>query len=110
MGVRRLNALANALPKDSALAHSIEPRTGTWSNEAELLKAIAELIDQNNRLFISANSKKGTQQPKPIEIPRPWEDDKPRRRAATSQEMAKFFKGHSTYVPPEKGAVDDQRS
>lgn len=42
-----------------------------WDTKTELLATIAELIDQNSRLFIMANSKQGAKPPTPIKIPRP---------------------------------------
>jgi hypothetical protein len=73
IGVRRLEALVNSLPRDSATVRALDPDfAGTgWNTQTELLATIAELIDQHSRLYIMANSKKGAQTPRPIKIPRP---------------------------------------
>jgi hypothetical protein len=96
------------LPKDSAIA---ERHLHGWSNTEELLAIACELIDQSNRLFFQANSKKGSKPPKPIEIRRPGRDDPSptsaetgRRRQATSEELRAFFGGAARYTGP-KGAT-----
>lgn len=59
---------------------------------------MAELTDYGNRLFLMANSKKGTQAPKPIQISRPGRQqavapDAPPRPQASPDEIARFFGG-----------------
>lgn len=97
MGGRRLFSLIVNLPRDSALAASIQGEAFGWNNSEELLALIAELLDLNNRLFIQANSKPGSQRPKAIEIPRPTRalplPEQPRQKA-TADEIRRFFKGH----------------
>lgn len=78
-------------------------QAGEWGNVEELLKLVAEQLDASNRLFIMANTKKGTPPPKPIKIERPPARrpkgaPKPAaRRQATSEEMAQFFAGRARY-------------
>lgn len=60
----------------------------SWTNQEELLAAIAELVSQSNTLFIQANSKKGARPPKPLRIPRPG-DEKP--KPATGEELKTFM-------------------
>jgi len=86
--MRRLAALVNGLPLDSALVRSYDPdRLGRgWDSKSELLAMIAELIDQSNRFFIAANSKRGTQLPRPLYIARP--DDNRRGLPQRNQKAA----------------------
>lgn len=66
------------------------------------MAVIAELIDNNNRIHMQVNSKKGAPAPKPLKIPRPW--DKPKvKRKATSEDMKAIFGGNAEYVPAETG-------
>jgi len=70
---------------------------------------IAELVDGGNRLFIQAHTKKGTPAPKPLEIRRPSTStnttDPPRKRQATSEELAAFFgAGSVRYTGPRRVA------
>lgn len=73
IGVRRLEALVNSLPRDSATVRALDPQfAGSgWDTQTELLATIAELVDQHSRLYIMANSKKGAKPPRAIQIPRP---------------------------------------
>ncbi len=65
----------------------------TWQNNEELLAVIAELLHDNTRAFIMANSKKGTPAPKQLKIPRPLRtNQKPaKKRKATIAELKRFF-------------------
>ncbi len=83
MGARRLAALINGLPLDSALVRSYDPdRLGRgWDLQTEMLAIVAELIDRHDRHFLMANTKRGTTIPKPLYIARP--DDAKRGRSAT---------------------------
>lgn len=77
---------------------------------------VAELVHENTRAFVIANSKKGTQAPKPLEIPRPprrreTTDPSPltsgetgpvRKRPATSEELVAFFGGNARYTGAKK--------
>lgn len=85
ISIRRLASLINGLPLDSALVRSYDPkRLGRgWGTQEELLAIIAELLDVNNRYFLSAHVKPGTQLPKPIYIPRP--DDTQRKPPTPKQ-------------------------
>lgn len=50
-------------------------RGDPWHDDTHLLALIAELIHENTLLFLKANTKKGTQIPKRLRVPRPG--DKP---------------------------------
>lgn len=102
--LRRLRNLIVHLPPDSAFVRTITPRlpqaAAPWSTTDYLLALIAELVDANTRAFVSAYSKKGSKQPKPIEIDRPG--DEPKRPAdMSSPEALKFFAGSVHYTPAE---------
>lgn len=86
ISIRRLQSLINGLPLDSALVRSYDPkRLGRgWGPQEELLAVIAELVDVNNRYFLSAHVKPGTQLPKPIYIARP---DDTQRKPPSSKEV-----------------------
>lgn len=77
----------------------MDPDGWRWSYPEELLAALIELVDYGNRLFFSANVKKGTRVPKPVQIIRPWQrkdhvaDAAPRRQATASEIEAFFGKG-----------------
>lgn len=75
MGSRRIEAMVNALPIDSATVRAYDPEFAGrgWDTKTELLALIAEVVDQHQRLFYMANAKKGTPVPKPLHIPRPGE-------------------------------------
>lgn len=88
IGARRLEALINGLPPGSALHRAVDPDGwgAGWTNQEELLAAICELIDTNNRLFLMANTKKNAKQPRPLHIPRP-RDKKPERVKADGESL-----------------------
>lgn len=58
-----------------------------------------ELLDKLYRQQVAINTKKGTHQPDPLKIPRPWqirkkrEKSKNERRAATLAEIGNFLQG-----------------
>jgi hypothetical protein len=79
MTARRYAALFYGLPPNrTATARHMDPESAGWSQESELLATVAELIDQGNRYFLSANVKKGTPLPRPISIRRPGDTKKKR--------------------------------
>lgn len=84
------------LPPGSPLHRATDPNGWSWGTTDELLAMLAELVDMGNRLFIQANSKKGSRQPKPLEITRPWQSEEPPQqqthRHATADEIRTFFK------------------
>lgn len=73
---------------------------------------VAELVHENTRAFVIANSKKGTAPPKALEVPRPprrhdttdpspltsGETGPARKRPATSEELVAFFGGAARYT------------
>ena len=57
------------LPPDAAVWRS----TGqAWDAGIELQATTVEMLDALLRAYLQVHSKKGTRQPKPVEIPRPW--------------------------------------
>ncbi len=71
-----------------------------WGSQEELGAIQAELLDKLWRQTVAINSKKGSQQPKPIQIPRPWQLRKKQRqkttrekRSATLAEIGNFLQG-----------------
>lgn len=95
MGLRRLYALTTGLPPASALARAVWPEGADWDIRTELLAALVELVDAGNRLFYSANTKRGTRAPDPVTIPRPELPEgmeRPRKppRIATPDELRRF--------------------
>lgn len=89
MTVRRLQSLVSGLPTDSALRRAVDPNWH-WSTTDELLACLIEVNDRNGVWFYQANSKKGTKSPKPVHVPRPWDEtDEP--TPAQSDEMKAFF-------------------
>lgn len=83
------------LPPTSALAREMHPDTvgADWGITQELIATAIELIDQGNRQFVMAHSKKGTRPPKPIKIVRPWEIQTKPKRAATASEVRELLGG-----------------
>lgn len=70
---------------------------------------MAELVDQGNRLYVMAHSKRGTPAPKPIKINRPG-DERKRKRKATADELAAFMGGRVRYSgPPQAPGVPLER-
>lgn len=113
ISLRRFRALLRGIPaRDSALGAKLDVRqVGEWGNVEELLVLVAQVVDAGNRLFFSAHSKKGAQQPKPLDVPRPGrrgeEEAEKKRRPATSEELAAFFGGAVRVDPtPAEGTAD----
>jgi hypothetical protein len=79
------------LPRDSAFVRTAAPEVANWGNTEELLAAVVEAVDYGNRLFVSAHTKKGSHQPKPVQIRRPGAPPEPKRRQATGEDMRRFF-------------------
>lgn len=73
-----------------------------WQHAEELLAVVAELVQENTRAIIIANSRKGAPKPKEFRVPRPY-DNKPKanrpKRAATSEDLAVMFGGKVKHVP-----------
>lgn len=88
------------LPQGGAFHRSLRPESFGWTHTDELLAVLAELVDYSNRLFMLANTKKGTKLPDPLQINRPGEDPQKRKDAAknvkrkpTHEEVVRFFGG-----------------
>lgn len=99
---RRLAVLVRGIPAESALGVSAGGYRPGWGATEELLALLAELVDLGNRTFYRVHSKRGAQQPKPLKIPRPTEDEEPRkkRRPATSDDLVEMFGGIARYTGP----------
>lgn len=90
IGVRRICALVEGLPSDSALGRKGDPPGGRWSTTDELLAVLIEVVDVGNRMFLKAHTAPGTDVGNPIHIPRPWEEDRP-TRSFDPKDMQEFF-------------------
>lgn len=103
MSARRLRHLIAGIPHESALGVALDVYHPGWSNAEELLALLAELQHDHSRLFIVANSKKGTPVPKPLHINRPRgaaatdADRGVGKRPATSDELVRWFGGRARY-------------
>lgn len=92
ISLRRLRSLIGGLPHESAFGLALGAYTPGWGNAEELLALIAELTHDSNRLFVVANSRKGTAIPKRLELERPpRKGQKKTYRNATSEEIAAMF-------------------
>jgi hypothetical protein len=99
MSVRRLGALLAGLPARNALARALDPKGvgSDWGHVEELLATQAELIDQGNRLFYQAHAKKGSRDPEPIKIRRPW-DEELAAPVASQDELRAYTQTHNVPV------------
>lgn len=96
-GVRRIRSLVRGLPVGGATSR-IQTNGQAWTTTDELLASVVELIDHSNRMFFSANAKKGAQVWKPIHIARPQAAEEPREpKLSTRWEVYKFFGDHTVY-------------
>lgn len=95
MSMRRFLALLEGLPVTSATVRAADERAGMgWTVDTDLLALIAEVLDHGNAQQYMIHSKKGTQPPKPINIPRPGDEERRRkRRIATPEEIKEIFSG-----------------
>lgn len=95
MSLRRFRSLLQGLPAEGLVGRKL----GTWESQGwniqtELIAILAELIDVNTRVFVKANSKKGSPDPKPIKIPRPGSGTgETKKRKSTKAEIKRFFGG-----------------
>lgn len=87
---RRVTALMHGLGPDGALYRALRPDDWMWTAEHELLALNAELTDALYRAFIRANSREGSQQPKPVKIPRPGQQNR-RQRGTTLAELTQMM-------------------
>lgn len=85
------------MPADSATFVALGRVAPGWGTAEELLAVIAEVIDAGNRTFLLAHSKRGTPQPRPIQITRPAHL-RPERRPATSDELREMFGTAARYT------------
>lgn len=89
MGLRRLRALIDGLPRDSAFIRKVHPHPD-WTQTHELMATLIEAVDFGNRVLWSVNrDKHSPKAPDPIKIPRPWRKDE-KRRKATVTELRQF--------------------
>lgn len=93
-GVRRIHALVAGLPPTGAMIRAAATNGQPWSVTDDLLATVIEMIDHGNRMFFSANAKKGANVWKPITITRPVnqpsETHEPKKPSSV-QEIRKFF-------------------
>lgn len=104
--------MIRGLPRDSALAQSVNPELANWSQTDELLAELLEVVDHGNRLLHAIHTEQGDPQPEPLRIRRPGAGELEQMaaargaevaaeapRMATSAEMAAFFGGSAHYAP-----------
>jgi hypothetical protein len=93
--------LVKGLPAESALARALGAlQPGDWTVEAELLATLCEVAHGHASMFLVANSKKGTEPPRPLRIPRPSDPaEETGSRHATKDEVRAFFAGAVRYTP-----------
>lgn len=83
--------LLRGLPHDSATATAVAPHLAGYTHEAELLATIAELIHSLGLVQIeAAGAKWKGPRPKPLQVPRPWVQPKPKRQASTTELVSLF--------------------
>lgn len=91
MGMRRFQALVEALPLESALARATSKRAEVgWGATEDLLALNAELLD---RAWLHSLQVAGVKQhnlPKPLRIPRPDDEPPKPKRKVTAKELAQF--------------------
>jgi hypothetical protein len=102
--VRRLRSLIRGLPVDSALRRAANPTGWAWTTDTELLADLVELADTNLKMFLRANTEKGTLIPDPIHVPRPWErtDVQPQAEPPDPAKVQQFFAGRVVVDKPEQ--------
>lgn len=81
ISTRRVVNLVRWLPPEAAVWRALEQ---SWSTGEELQALTIELLDSIRRLYIQANTKKGTKLPEPIEIRRPWTPKNATRKSGTT--------------------------
>lgn len=109
--MRRLTALVTNLPPGCALHRAEDPGGygAGWTYTEELLATIAELIDRADRNFIAAHSKRNARKPRPIQITRPGElARRKRRRNATGEELAAMVGKLGGAIVPSSEAGGDE--
>lgn len=89
LGWRYINSLLVWLPADAAVWRSAKT---SWSDEKELLAVNIEVVDALRRAFIVANSKKGSKEPEPVKIARPWHKVTPTKRGTSLTELLTVMK------------------
>ena len=86
------------IPPGGALHRALDP-DWAWGINEELAAVQVEMIDKLWRQTVAINSKKGSRQPDPVKIPRPWqlrkrrEKTKRERRSASLAEIGRFLQG-----------------
>lgn len=88
LGVRRLWALVNGLPRDAAVWRE----ETQWSWERELAAALIEVHDMWGRNLALLSGAKKKSLPKPIRVPRPGREHEARGRRMTVAEFAAKYK------------------
>lgn len=90
----RVAALVEHLPPDAAAAAAQrDDPPGAWPRTDQLLALLLESSDMGHRLFLKANTKKGTDVGEPLKIEWPGRAAAapPKKRASTKAEIAAFL-------------------
>lgn len=88
LSVRKIYGLIANLGPDTATVRNV---TKGWGNTEELLATLIEVVDVGNIQNLAANGVKQSGLPKPIQINRPDQLERQRRKA-TNQEIGQIFK------------------
>lgn len=94
LGARRFLALIKWLPAEAAVWRATST---SWTVDNELAALNIEMLDSLRRMYIQAHTKKGTQPPKPVEVPRPWNTEK-KSTAKRGTTLAEMMKRHGLKV------------
>lgn len=104
---RKLRALVKGIPLDGALGRRLEtPEAIGWTAVEELLAQIVELVYESIRVLVYVNTPKNKRPripdrkiPRPTSLVASMAAEPKVKRAATSEEMARFFGGTVQYRP-----------
>jgi hypothetical protein len=87
------------LPLESRTARELGAEApGDWTVADELLALAVESIEIANYLFLKVNTKKGTDLPKPMRIPRPGAETGQAKEQSSTAELGRFFGGPGVIV------------
>jgi hypothetical protein len=94
MGLRRIGVLVRGLPQESLTVRVEDPAAATYSLTDELLASLIEVVDATalRTASVTAGAAGAKWKPgKPIQVPRPWAEQRKTRRKATAAELAAMF-------------------
>jgi hypothetical protein len=71
-----------------------------WGVSEHLLASLIEVVDAVSWRPVLPHVKRGWKQPKAVQVPRPHQQERSRRRRATSEDLKRIF-GGGAYRPRE---------